>query len=367
VSVPAVANALEVVDLRVDYQEKPAVDGVTFSLVPGQLLTLLGPSGCGKSTTLRAIAGLERPVAGAIRLFGDPVFDAAAGINVPTEDRNLSMVFQSYAIWPHMTVFDNVAFGLRVRRVPGPALRERVMRALELVGLQDFAQRPAPLLSGGQQQRVALARSFVFDPRLILFDEPLSNLDAKLRIQMRDEIKLLQARLAISSVFVTHDQEEALAMSDQVVVLRDGRIEQAGTPLEVYFRPRTRFVADFMGGSNVFSMDRTERLTPDRARLWLGEGRRLDCVIAPGDREINAAAVKNVHIQLGAPPDRAAPDWNHFQATIQRRTFVGDSVVYGLTWGSSQLTVRQASSHIHDVGATLTAVIDPAHVIPLSA
>lgn len=361
------ADALEVVNLRVDYQGRPAVDGVTFRLVPGQLLTLLGPSGCGKSTTLRAIAGLERPTGGVIRLFGDAVFDSAAGINVSTEDRNLSMVFQSYAIWPHMTVFENVAFGLRVRRISGSTLRDRVMRALELVGLQDFADRPAPLLSGGQQQRVALARSFVFDPRLILFDEPLSNLDAKLRVQMRDEIKSLQSRLAISSIFVTHDQEEALAMSDHVVVLREGRIEQAGTPLDVYFRPRTRFIADFMGGSNIFDVARTERLASNRARLWLKDGRSLDCHATEGDARFEAVAVKSVHVRLGAPMDRIGADWNRFGATIKRRTFVGDSVVYALEWGASLLTVRETSGHIHDVGATLTAAIDPAHVVPLYA
>ncbi len=211
---------IEVENLEVYFGAVPAVRGVSFTVLHGEQLTLLGPSGCGKTTTLRAIAGLEKPVAGEIRIDGAPIYSAARDIHVPAEKRGLSMVFQSYAIWPHMTVFDNVAYGLRVRREEAAAIRDKVMRALALVQMQAFADRRASQLSGGQQQRVALARAFVFQPSVLLFDEPLSNLDAKLRADMRIELRELQHRLGITSVYVTHDLEEALAMSDHIVVMR---------------------------------------------------------------------------------------------------------------------------------------------------
>ena len=218
---------------------------------PGEQLTLLGPSGCGKTTTLRAIAGLEQPSAGEIRIGGAPVYSSAQGVNIPAEKRGLSMVFQSYAIWPHMTVFENVAYGLRVRRESKEAIAEKVERALDMVQMRAFSARGASQLSGGQQQRVALARAFVFQPSVLLFDEPLSNLDAKLRADMRIELRELQHRLGITSVYVTHDLEEALAMSDRIVVMRDGIIEQIGTPGDIYNHPRNAFVADFVGSANL--------------------------------------------------------------------------------------------------------------------
>src|SRR5262249_2151020 len=202
-------------------------------------LTLLGPSGCGKTSTLRAVAGLERPSAGAIRIGGSTMYDAARRINLPAEQRGLSMVFQSYAIWPHMTVFDNVAYGLRVRNERGASLNEKVHRALDLVQMAAFGRRNASQLSGGQQQRVALARALAFSPSVLLLDEPLSNLDAKLRAEMRIELRELQRRLKLTALYVTHDLEEALAMSDQIVVMRRGTIVQNGPPNEIYHHPRT--------------------------------------------------------------------------------------------------------------------------------
>src|SRR5216110_1785631 len=242
---------IEVDDLEIHYGEVPAVRGVSFSVRPGEQLTLLGPSGCGKTTTLRAIAGLEQPSAGEIRIGGAPVYSSVQRINIPAEKRGLSMVFQSYAIWPHMTVFDNVAYGLRVRRESREAIAEKVDRALDMVQMRPFRDRGASQLSGGQQQRVALARAFVFQPSVLLFDEPLSNLDAKLRADMRIELRELQHRLGITSVYVTHDLEEALAMSDHIVVMRDGLIAQVGSPSEIYNRPRNAFVADFIGSANL--------------------------------------------------------------------------------------------------------------------
>ncbi len=242
---------IEVDRLEVYYGSVPAVRGVSFNVMPGEQLTLLGPSGCGKTTTLRAIAGLEQPTAGEIRIDGAVVYSSQRAINIRAEKRGLSMVFQSYAIWPHMTVFENVAYGLRVRRTGAAEIVEKVDQALDMVQMRGFASRRAAQLSGGQQQRVALARAFVFSPSVLLFDEPLSNLDAKLRADMRIELRELQHRLGITSVYVTHDLEEALAMSDRIVVMRDGLIEQTGTPDEIYRLPNNAFVADFVGSANL--------------------------------------------------------------------------------------------------------------------
>src|SRR4029450_11370511 len=214
--------SIEVRDLVVRYGAVVAVRGVTFTVGAGEHVTLLGPSGCGKTTTLRAIAGRQKPTSGEIRIGGAAVFSSSPSVNIPAERRGLSMVFQSYAIWPHMSVFDNVAYGLRGRKRPEAEVATRVREPLELVQLGDLGARSASKLSGGQQQRVALARAFVFSPSVLLFDEPLSNLDAKLRAEMRVELKELQRRLNITSVYVTHDLEEALAISDRIIVMRDG-------------------------------------------------------------------------------------------------------------------------------------------------
>src|SRR5437763_10751987 len=254
---------IEVANLEIHYGDVPAVRGVSFEVAPGEQLTLLGPSGCGKTTTLRAIAGLEQPSGGEIRIGGAPVYSSAQRVNIPAEKRGLSMVFQSYAIWPHMTVFENVAYGLRVRRESKDQIAEKVDRALDMVQMRAFAERGASQLSGGQQQRVALARAFVFQPSVMLFDEPLSNLDAKLRADMRIELRELQHRLGITSVYVTHDLEEALAMSDRIVVMRDGKVEQTGTPDEIYSLPSNAFVADFIGSANLIRGHHRADLTAD--------------------------------------------------------------------------------------------------------
>lgn len=229
-----------------------AVDGIDLQIPEGKLVTLLGPSGCGKTTTLRLIAGLERATAGQISIDGRVVSDPAKSIFLGAHRRSIGIVFQSYAIWPHMTVIDNVMFPLRVNRprMKRAAASTRALQALDLVGLADLAERPAPALSGGQQQRVALARALVREPKVLLLDEPLSNLDAGLRDRMRDEIRAVQQRLAITTVFVTHDQDEALAVSDEVIVMNQGHIVERGLPQEIYTWPEHDFTARFLGVSN---------------------------------------------------------------------------------------------------------------------
>jgi len=227
--------------------QKPSVDRVSFSLPRGEMLALLGPSGCGKTTILRMIAGLIAPTSGAIRIDGR---DVSA---IPVHKRNMGMVFQSYALFPHMTVARNVSFGLEMRKVGKTEIEERVKKALDLVKLTGLGERKVSQLSGGQQQRAAIARSLVIEPELLLLDEPLSNLDAKLRDEMRDEIREIQARTGVTAIFVTHDQDEALSMADRLAVMSNGRLEQIGTPREIFDRPQTDFVATFIGAGNFFS------------------------------------------------------------------------------------------------------------------
>src|SRR3954471_14617763 len=240
---------LSVEDLVVAYGSVKAVRNVTFTVEDGEFVSLLGPSGCGKTTTLRCIAGLEESSAGTIRIGEEIV--AADGRDVPPERRGINMVFQSYAVWPHMTVFENVAYGLRTRRESAATIDARVSETLNIVGLEGYASRYGTELSGGQQQRVALARAVVTSPRLLLIDEPLSNLDAGLRDRMRFELVELQRRLGQTSLYVTHDQSEAMLMSDRIILMKDGEMIQSGSPRDLYDRPATRFAAEFIGNANI--------------------------------------------------------------------------------------------------------------------
>ena len=230
-----------------------AVKGIDLHIKSGEFLVLLGPSGCGKTTTLRAIAGFDQPTSGQILINDRVVSDPANGIAVPPEKRNVGMVFQSYAIWPHMTVGQNVAFGLEMRKTNRSVIKQKVAEALKLVGLAGYEDRPATALSGGQMQRVSLARALATDPQVLLLDEPLSNLDLKLREHLRFELKEIQQKTGVTAVYVTHDQTEAVTLGDRIVVMRQGQIEQIGTPREIFLRPVNRFVADFTGGTNLFN------------------------------------------------------------------------------------------------------------------
>ena len=263
---------VQLAGIRKCFDGKEVIPQLDLTINNGEFLTLLGPSGCGKTTVLRLIAGLETVDSGRIMLDNEDI------THVPAENRYVNTVFQSYALFPHMTVFENVAFGLRMQKTPAAEITPRVMEALRMVQLETFAQRKPHQLSGGQQQRVAIARAVVNKPRLLLLDESLSALDYKLRKQMQNELKALQRKLGITFVFVTHDQEEALTMSDRIVVMRDGRIEQDGTPREIYEEPKNLFVAGFIGEINMFNATVIERLDEQRVRANV-EGRECNSYV----------------------------------------------------------------------------------------
>jgi iron(III) transport system ATP-binding protein len=346
---------IDVSDLVVRYGDSVAVNGVSFTVGRGEHLTLLGPSGCGKTTTLRAIAGLEQPSGGSIHIDGQTIYSAAERKNVPTEQRGVSMVFQSYAVWPHMSVFDNVAYGLRVRKQNAADIKANVERALDLVQMRHLAERGASKLSGGQQQRVALARAIAFSPTVVLFDEPLSNLDAKLRAEMRVELRELQRRLDITSVYVTHDQEEALAISDRVIVMNVGVIEQIGTPQEIYDRPSSRFVADFVGSANLLKGRRTG---PD---TFEAEGGTILRIAAGGPAAGTEVAVRTAYIDLVAHPGD-----NQLPGTVRQRMFHGDFVQYIVECACGRLIVRRPPVNLLDEGAPVTVSFSPEHTVLLA-
>jgi iron(III) transport system ATP-binding protein len=315
-----------------------AVDGIDLQIPEGKLVTLLGPSGCGKTTTLRLIAGLERADAGVIEIGGKVVSDPARRVFVGPHRRPIGIVFQSYAIWPHMTVIQNVMYPLRVSR-PRPkreAARAAAMQALELVGLEDFADRPAPALSGGQQQRVALARALVREPQVLLLDEPLSNLDKGLRGRMRDEIRAVQQRLGITTVFVTHDQDEALAVSDDVVVMNGGHIVERGLPQEIYTYPRDEFTARFLGVSNGID-GVVENVGPAGAVVILGS-RSMTCTKAtkfsPGDHVTVFMRPESFKLTRRQHSDAA------WKGTIEFSIYHGDCWDYHVRLGDEVLKVR---------------------------
>jgi iron(III) transport system ATP-binding protein len=322
-----------------------AVDGVSLEARDGTLVTLLGPSGCGKTTVLRMIAGFETPTAGEIFIGQERI------TTVPPNKRRTSMVFQSYGLFPHMTVFDNVGYGLRIRRVPGAEIRTRVLSMLELVGLAGTQARLPSQLSGGQQQRVALARALITEPRVLLFDEPLSNLDAKLRVQVRQEIRRLQQRLRITSIYVTHDQDEAMTLSDQIVVMHQGRIEQAGSPEEIYARPRTRFVADFIGRAN-FLAGRVRAVEDGRAEVEIPLGRVR--VTAGGFRTGDPVWLLLRPEAIGL----TAPETGRWHGQVATTTYLGSEVFYEIAVGPQTLLAKVG----HPQGSSRRASGEPVGV-----
>ena len=330
-----------------------AAQDVSFEVPEGRLFTLLGPSGCGKTTTLRSIAGLERPKSGEIALGADVVFSSEKGIFVAPNRRNFGMVFQSYAIWPHMNVFQNAAFPLEVRkrRLPRKERAEKVMSVLRAVALDDLADRPATKLSGGQQQRLALARALVMEPKLLLLDEPLSNLDAKLRERMRFELKRIQRELGLTTVYVTHDQSEALALSHRIAVMNEGRIAQIGTPRDVYERPANRFVADFVGTTNFVDAVVIAAAGEGRARVKTPLGDlNVHCADRPGQNAAVVVSVRPEDVELfEEPPDKNAED-NFCTGTVEAKAFLGDSLDFQVKVGEFVLLARAHPSLRTPVG-----------------
>ena len=312
-------NKLVVDDLHLKYGDNPILKGVSLTLSPGEVVALLGASGSGKTTLLRSVAGLEQPSQGRIAIGDAVLFDGAAGVDMPVEKRNLGLVFQSYALWPHRTVFENVAYGLRLRDISGADIERRVTEALANLGLGALAKRLPHQLSGGQQQRVAIARALVYNPPVVLMDEPLSNLDAKLREEARAWLRELIVRLRISALVVTHDQTEAMAMSDRILLLNYGRIEQQGTPEELYNRPQSLFTAEFMGSNNQLP-GKVAQVTGGRALLE-GEGWRLWGVtrgeLKVGDAATGVIRLERTQIASGAGEARV-------QTELVTDMFLGD-------------------------------------------
>lgn len=324
-----------------------AVESVSLDAPRGQLVTLLGPSGCGKSTTLRCIAGLERPDEGEIKLNGRALYMGDPSLWVAPNDRGIGMVFQDYAIWPHMNVYRNVAFPLEVsgRRVrPSKrAVRDRVEKMLDTVGLLGYAGRSATTLSGGQQQRLALARALVMDPALLLLDEPLSNLDARLRDEMRLELKRLQHDTGVTTVYVTHDQVEALALSDLVVVMREGEVEQVGPPDEIYERPVSEYVASFVGESNILHGE-LQKLTGEESEVYTTEG---PLPVSPGpisgSGQANVAvSIRPEDIDIHSRTDAVTTPAGPWEGKVLAESYRGDCVEYIVRVGKLDLRVRGA-------------------------
>lgn len=357
---------IRVENLRKTFQssEGPvaALNDVSLDVPDGSVTTLLGPSGCGKTTLLRCIAGLETPDSGTIRI-GDSVVWSGSGsktTSVTPDKRGIGMVFQTYAIWPHMTVFENVAYPLESQGVPRSDIAGRVAQALEFVQLGGYERRPATALSGGQQQRVSLARAIVSEPRVILFDEPLSNLDAKLREETRAELRDLLTRLGITSLYVTHDRFEALALSDDVVVMQAGNVVQRGTPEDVYFRSNTRFVVDFMGKANFLAATVTGT-TPEGLTLVDSSVGPLQCEpatdVTPGDNGMVAVRMEFIQVLPDSSP--AELPLNHAVGTVTSVVFLGETREVEVQAGGERLMLRVPSTLALVLGQEVLLYFNP--------
>ena len=340
-----------------------AVDDVSFDVEPGEFFTLLGPSGCGKTTTLRMLAGLAQPDSGTIRLRDEVLFDSKQAIDVAPHRRGLGMVFQSYAIWPHMTVYKNVAFPLtgwykRTGRISKSEVDRKVHKALDLVQLDGLATRQATDLSGGQQQRLALARALVNEPEVLLLDEPLSNLDAKLRESMRFELKKIQRDIGITTVYVTHDQTEALALSNVIAVMNQGKIEHLGHPRDIYEKPKSRFVADFIGTSNLLEAVASEKDGTGRVRLATSHGDLLlnieDGIVSSGDEV--TVSIRPEHITMSEAVS-ATPGPNQWRGVVENRAFEGASVQHQVRVGDEIVRVQCNPSIAVHTGAEVILTI----------
>jgi iron(III) transport system ATP-binding protein len=356
-------TVLRVTGLKKQFQTEQgapvtAVDNVSFEVETGKLLTLLGPSGCGKTTTLRSLAGLEEPDAGEIQIGSNIVYSGTRGFSLPPNRRRVGMVFQSYAIWPHMTVFQNVAYPLEGSGVSKNETRKRVEHVLALVGLETLIERPAPFLSGGQQQRVALARALVAEPEVLLLDEPLSNLDAKLREQMRIELRAVQQRVGLTAVYVTHDQTEALAISDFMGVMSAGRLAEYGTPSEIYDRPKSRFAAEFIGAANVVPVsDLRSEGGKTRARAPWGE----IYFNSDGQKAPRSIVIRPEDFQIISGGEGE----NVWQAQLEQVIFLGAALECRLGLAGVTLRAQFPRSAALSAGQRVCVRVDISRCIPL--
>ncbi|MGF6873565.1 ABC transporter ATP-binding protein [Paraburkholderia sp. MM5477-R1] len=338
------------------------VDNVTLRVEPGEFVTLLGPSGCGKTTTLRMVAGLERNSGGVIRIGKMVASDADRKIFVPPEKRSIGMVFQSYAIWPHMTVFDNVAYPLKIRRRPTPEVREKVAKALRIVEMERFSDRPAPALSGGQQQRIAIARALVFEPQVLLLDEPMSNLDTRLRMQMGDDFRELQQRLKITTLYVTHDQSEAMSLSDRVAVMSSGKILQISPPTDIYHRPTSKQVAAFFGSPNMLEATalacsrRQDGLFTVQVR---GSGWEGACTAAT-DVSVDAQVtvmIRSEDMSLHSLP--TSGESIRWSGTVKESVFRGPTRSLSVVNGEQRIRVETSSLANPTIGSEINLYVKP--------
>ncbi|WP_277554698.1 ABC transporter ATP-binding protein [Halobaculum limi] len=351
-------------DLRVEYGNTTALDGVDVTVDPGEFFTLVGPSGCGKTTTLRCIAGFEEPTSGTVSI-GD---ESMRG--VPPEARGIGVVFQSYALFPHMSVGENVAYGLQFTDPPAGTTRaERVAELLDLVDLAGFADRDPDTLSGGQRQRVALARALAPEPRLLLLDEPMSALDARLRERLRVQVRDIQRELGLTTVYVTHDQEEALAVSDRVAVVNDGGIEQVGTPRTLYDAPETQFVAEFLGDNNVIAGVAEGRRDESGApRIRVDNAGKGTLPLPPepeevtGDGDRLVVCVRPERIDVFRGDEGVTADHIPLPASVESTEFLGDATRLRCDWNGVRLTARTDGERSFEAGESVTLGIDPTDV-----
>src|ERR687895_45556 len=336
-----------------------ALKGIDLEVSEGEFCVLLGPSGCGKTTTLRCVAGLERPDGGKISIGGQKVFASGERVYVPTNKSPIGMVFQSYAIWPHMTVAQNVAYPLTIQRRSKDEIKRRVKDVLKIVGLDGLEDRPAPKLSGGQQQRVAFARALINEPKVMLLDEPLSNLDAKLRVQMRSEIKSLQRRTSITTIFVTHDQAEALAISDQIAVMHAGTLIEVGSPRQLYTRPKRRFTATFLGLTNLIAGKVLEVDGDSRPGKMETKKGILSYVPAPGLKKDQAAVISIRPENIPLHKDKPQSLENVLEGTVTEAIFMGDSYQCKIAVGDDILAVHTHPFQSVNPGDKVYLHLDP--------
>ena len=350
--------SLTIENLSKHFDEVRAVDDLDLEVEEGEMLTLLGPSGCGKTTTLRCIAGLERPTAGRIILGEGVVTDIDGGVFVLPEKREMGMVFQSYAVWPHMTLFENVAYPLRARGMPRGDISEKVMNTLKLVQLDGMEHRYSTQISGGQQQRVALARSLVSEPSLLLFDEPLSNLDANLRVQMRLEIRELQERLNFTAVYVTHDQTEAMALSDRIAIMDHGVMQQIADPREIYNRPQNRFVASFMGTTNLFEGAKKAGaggeplvLSDEGIEISIGDQHM------PDEEKVYVSIRPEALRLSGSQGGSDSP--NHWNGRVIHSTFLGESTIFAVEVSGKTIEIHAEPTQVFEMGQKVVVSAEP--------